>query len=135
MMDIVYASAVVLYDQQQHKVLIAKRPEDKIMPGYWEFPGGKVDEGELPEDALKREGLEELGVSLERFSPLSFISECRETYHVVVYVFVCAAWQGEPEGKEGQEIKWIEPKEVKACHMLPSNKPLFPYVESVEEYV
>jgi 8-oxo-dGTP diphosphatase len=126
----VYAAAVALVDKDG-RVLIAKRPEGKIMPGYWEFPGGKLEGNETPEQAAKREVKEEIGVSLGCFAPLSFISEKRDGYHVIVYVFVCREWQGTAEGKEEQELKWVRPMALAQENLLPGNVPLVPIIRDM----
>lgn len=128
-MKVVYASAVALVDADK-RVLIARRPKHKeIMPDYWEFPGGKVEDGETPDDCIRREAEEEVGVKLGCFTPLTFISERREGYHVIVYLYICREWDGIPRGVEDQEIKWIKPIDLaKVDDFLPANKPLIPMI-------
>ncbi len=119
------AAAVALIDPDK-RVLIAKRPEGKIMAGYWEFPGGKLHAGETPEAALKREVEEEIGITLGCFAPLGFISEAREAEHVLVLLYLCREWQGIPQPKEGQELAWVRPLKLKEYNILPGNIPLIP---------
>lgn len=127
-MKIIHAAAVVLVDTDG-RVLISSRPDYKtVMPGYWEFPGGKLEEGETPEEALRREIDEELGIKLGCFTPLSFISEPRGKYHVIVYVYICREWNGIPCPMESQGMKWVRVNELSQWDILPANKPLIPLI-------
>ncbi len=126
-LPIIYAVAAALVDRDG-RVLIAQRPEGKIMPGYWEFPGGKIEKGETPEAALKREIKEEIGVKMGCMAPLSFISETRDTYHVVVMLYVCREWEGIAQGLENQQLAWVRPMALPQYNLLPSNAPLVPIV-------
>lgn len=126
-MKTVYASAVTLVDTDK-RVLIAKRREEQIMPGYWEFPGGKLKDNETPEECARREVKEELGIELGCFAPLTFISETREDYHVIVYLYICREWQGITKGSEGQEVKWVRPLDLTKYNLLPANIPLIPVI-------
>jgi len=128
MTKIVHAAAIILVDKDK-RVLIAKRPSTaEIMPDFWEFPGGKMEEGETPEQCLNREVKEELGVDLGCHFPLTFISEKRDGYHVIVYLYVCRETKGIPSAQEGQEIKWVRPLDLKDYELLPANKPLVPMI-------
>jgi 8-oxo-dGTP diphosphatase len=124
---LVLAVAGALVDKDG-RVLIAERPEGKIMPGYWEFPGGKIEKGETPEAALRRELREEVGIELGCMAPLSFISEARKEYHVVVMLYVCREWEGIPQGMEGQAIQWVRPLDLMKHKLLPSNVALVPII-------
>jgi len=95
------------------------------MPGYWEFPGGKIEKGETPEEALRREIKEELGVELGCFWPFTFISEKRPEHHLVAFLYLCREWDGIVSALHHQELKWLRPLDLpKVENMLPSNKPL-----------
>jgi 8-oxo-dGTP diphosphatase len=120
-----YVTSGVLVDEAG-KILIAKRPDGKDMAGLWEFPGGKVKDGEVPEIALARELKEELNIqtSVGCFLPLTFISHRYETFHLIMYVFVCRKWNGIVMGAEGQECKWIRPNELVKYNMPAANMPL-----------
>ena len=106
----VLVSAVALIDADG-RVLISKRPEGKTMAGLWEFPGGKVEEKETPEDALIRELKEELGLDIAEscLAALSFASHAYTEFHLLMPLFVCRVWKGVPVPKEGQEIRWVRP--------------------------
>ena len=107
-------------------VLLAKRPQGKPLAGLWEFPGGKVEEGECPEEALVRELHEELGieVSADRLEPLTFASHAYETFHLLMPLYLCRSWRGEARGRDGQELAWVRPAELDAYPMPPADEPL-----------
>ncbi|MDX1737358.1 MAG: 8-oxo-dGTP diphosphatase MutT [Alphaproteobacteria bacterium] len=123
--DIILVVAVALIDADG-RVLIAKRPEGKSMAGLWEFPGGKVDPGETPENALIRELHEELGIDTRTscLAPLSFASHEYEDFHLLMPLFVCRMWEGEPHAKEGQELAWVRPVRLMDYPMPPADIPL-----------
>ncbi|MFC7291301.1 8-oxo-dGTP diphosphatase MutT [Hirschia litorea] len=107
-LKLVLVSAVALV-REDGCLLLAQRPEGKSLAGLWEFPGGKVEEGESPEFALVRELKEELGIDVDTqdFVPFSFASHTYETFHLLMPVFLCRKWQGEPKGCEGQSLAWV----------------------------
>jgi 8-oxo-dGTP diphosphatase len=117
--------AVALVDREG-RVLIAQRPEGKSMAGLWEFPGGKVDPGETPEDALIRELEEELGIDVSEncLAPLTFASHTYETFHLLMPLFVCRVWQGTVSPREGQALKWVHPLQLRDYPMPPADVPL-----------
>ncbi len=108
------------------RVLMARRPEGKAMAGLWEFPGGKVQSGELPEDALIRELKEELGIDVTAacLAPLTFASHSYEAFHLLMPLYVCRKWSGMAVPKEGQELKWIKPARMRDYPMPPADLPL-----------
>ena len=108
------------------RVLMAQRPEGKAMAGLWEFPGGKVQPGELPEEALIRELKEELGIDVTAacLAPLTFASHSYEEFHLLMPLYVCRKWSGMAEPKEGQELKWIKPARMRDYPMPPADLPL-----------
>jgi 8-oxo-dGTP diphosphatase len=110
------------------RVLLAQRPEGKSMAGLWEFPGGKVEPGETPEDTLIRELAEELGieVKLPCLAPLSFASHSYEKMHLLMPLYVCRRWEGTPRPLEGQKLAWVEPKKLRTYPMPPADEPLIP---------
>lgn len=117
--------AVALVDVD-NRVLIAKRPEGKSMAGLWEFPGGKVDAGELPEEALVRELKEELNIDITEscLAPLTFASHVYEDFHLLMPLYACRIWKGEMTPMEGQTLKWVRPVRLADYPMPPADGPL-----------
>ena len=124
-MKIILVSAVALIDQDG-RILIAKRPDGKSMAGLWEFPGGKVELGETPEQALVRELSEELGIKTWNscLAPMTFASHAYEDFHLLMPLFVCRKWEGIVIPKEEQELKWVYSNELKNYPMPPADKPV-----------
>ena len=118
--------AAVALVNTSNEVLIATRPAGKAMAGLWEFPGGKVDEGETPEFALTRELYEELNIETREccFSPLGFASHSYESFHLMMPLYVCRMWKGDITPMEGQEIKWVRPIDLAGHDMPPADIPL-----------
>ena len=121
----VLVAAVALIDGDG-RVLIAQRPEGKSMAGLWEFPGGKVRPGELPETALVRELQEELGLDITEtcLAPFTFASHAYDDFHLLMPLYLCRVWNGIPEPKEGQTLKWVRPERLGDYPMPPADKPL-----------
>ena len=126
-MKIVLVSAVALIDTDG-RVLLAQRPEGKSLAGLWEFPGGKVEEGETPEAALIRELDEELGIQTHAscLAPLTFASHAYEKFHLLMPLFACRRWQGVPQRREGQNLKWVRANDLRDYPMPPADIPLIP---------
>tara|TARA_R110002072_G_scaffold1429_6_gene12063 strand:+ start:99 stop:512 length:414 start_codon:yes stop_codon:yes gene_type:complete len=122
---VIYVAACALVDADK-RVLIARRPEGKPMAGLWEFPGGKIEAGETPERALMRELREELGVEpCERcLHPFAFVSHAYPEFHIVMTLFVCRQWDGFPDPREGQTLKWVRPENFKDFEMPAADVPL-----------
>lgn len=122
---LVLVAAAALVDAD-HRVLIAQRPEGKSMAGLWEFPGGKVESGERPEDALIRELAEELGVETQTacLAPLTFASHAYDDFHLLMPLYVIRRWQGMPAGREGQELAWVKPNRLRSYPMPEADAPL-----------
>lgn len=120
---LVVAAALVDID---NRVLIAKRPEGKAMAGLWEFPGGKVAPGELPERAVIRELKEELDIDVTAscLAPLTFASHSYDDFHLLMPLYVVRVWKGEPGAAEGQELKWVRPARLVDYPMPPADMPL-----------
>lgn len=126
-MKIVLVSAVALIDADG-RVLLAQRPEGKSLAGLWEFPGGKVEAGETPEAALIRELHEELGIDTWQscLAPLTFASHTYENFHLLMPLFACRRWNGTPHGREGQNLAWVRPNNLRDYPMPPADLPLIP---------
>jgi len=126
-MKMVLVSAVALIDIDG-RVLIAQRPEGKSMAGLWEFPGGKVEAGETPETALIRELQEELGINTwdSCLAPLTFASHSYERFHLLMPLFACRKWEGTPQSREGQALKWVKAAQLKEYPMPEADLPLIP---------
>ncbi len=110
------------------RVLIAQRPEGKQLAGLWEFPGGKLQEGERPEAALIRELGEELGIEVEDacLAPLTFASHVYPDFHLLMPLYVCRRWRGQVTSRENQALKWVRPQNLRDYPMPPADAPLIP---------
>jgi 8-oxo-dGTP diphosphatase len=124
---VVLVVAAALIDAQG-RVLLARRPEGKKMAGLWEFPGGKMEPGETPEAALVRELREELGIEVAAadVAPFVFASHAYEKFHLLMPVFLCRRWRGEPQPKEGQALAWVAPDRLVEYPMPPADRPIIP---------
>ncbi len=100
------------------------------MAGLWEFPGGKVEAGERPEETLIRELDEELGISVNEacLAPLTFASHAYEDFHLLMPLYVCRRWDGTPSAMEGQALKWVRPVRLRDYPMPPADEPLIPHL-------
>ena len=121
--------AVALVDTDG-RVLLAQRPPGKQLAGLWEFPGGKVDPGERPEETLIRELAEELGITVKEacLAPLTFASHAYPDFHLLMPLYVCRRWEGLPRSLEGQALKWVRPRALKDQPMPPADAPLIPFL-------
>lgn len=126
---IVLVAACALVDPDG-RVLIAQRPEGKPMAGLWEFPGGKVEAGETPEETVIRELREELGVETRAacLAPLTFASHAYGSFHLLMPLYVCRRFEGIPRPLEGQAVKWVRPKDMRSYPMPPADEPLIPHL-------
>ena len=114
-------------------VLIAQRPEGKSMAGLWEFPGGKVEPGERPEQCLIRELKEELGIAVkeECLAPLTFASHTYPDFYLLMPLYVCRRWEGFVEGREGQKLKWVRPNDLRNYPMPAADEPLISHLTTL----
>lgn len=126
-MKTILVAAVALIDVDG-RVLLAQRPPGKSLAGLWEFPGGKVEPDETPETALIRELAEELGIETWNscLAPLTFASHSYEDFHLLMPLFACRRWNGVPQPKEGQVLKWVRPSAMRDYPMPPADIPLIP---------
>lgn len=123
--QILLVSAAALIDGDG-RVLLAERPEGRSMAGLWEFPGGKVAAGETPEAALVRELHEELGIDTRQscLAPIAFASHDYADFHLLMPLFACRTWRGQPHGREGQRLAWVRPARLADYAMPPADLPL-----------
>lgn len=124
--------AAALVDDRQ-RVLLAKRPEGKPLAGLWEFPGGKVEPEESPEQALVREFREELGVELSTTctAPFTFVSQDCGRFHLLMPLYLCRRWRGTPVPREGQELAWVEADRLNDYPMPAPDKPIIPLLREL----
>ncbi len=122
---ILLVAAVALVDIDG-RVLITRRPEGKHLEGLWEFPGGKIHDGETPEAALIREMREELAIDTAEscLAPLTFASHAYDDFHLLMPLYVCRRWKGTVTPLEGQELKWVRPNALRDYPMPPADAPL-----------
>ncbi len=127
--NLVLVAACALVDTDA-RVLLAQRPADRPMAGLWEFPGGKLDAGERPEDTLIRELKEELGIAVEEncLAPLAFASHTYPDFHLVMPLYVCQRWQGTVTPLEGQKLAWVRPNRLRDYPMPPADEPLIAHL-------
>jgi len=117
--------ACVLVDSDG-KVLLAQRPKGRSMAGLWEFPGGKLEQGETPEACIIRELKEELGITAKAacLAPLTFASHAYEEFHLLMPLYVARRWQGVVTPLEGQKLAWVRLNELRSYEMPPADEPL-----------
>ncbi len=131
-LPLLFVVAAALIDGEG-RVLLAQRPEGKAMAGLWEFPGGKVNPGEIPEYALMRELEEELGIETRPtcYSPAGFASHSYDDFHLMMPLFACRMWRGEITPQEGQAIQWRYPREMFSLPMPDADRPLIHQLEAI----
>ena len=127
MTGLLLVAAGALIDQDG-RVLVARRPLDKPLGGLWEFPGGKIEAGETPEAALKRELQEELAIDICCVTPAGFASHAYPDRHLLLLLFLCREWDGVPTGPP---IQWLRPVELHRLPMPPADGPLIHLLEAV----
>ena len=128
-LDLVLVAACALVDSDG-RVLIAQRPTGKPMAGLWEFPGGKVEPGERPEQTLIRELEEELGIIVNEacLAPLTFASHVYADFHLLMPLYVCRRWEQTVTAKEGQKLAWVRPNKLRDYPMPPADVPLISHL-------
>lgn len=124
--------AVALVDGDG-RVLLAQRPEGKTMAGLWEFPGGKVETGERPEDALIRELHEELGITVKEscLAPFTFASHTYDAFHLLMPLYVCRRWEGVVQPRHHAVLKWVRPRDMGGYPMPAADLPLVPMLRDL----
>jgi len=135
-LPLVLVAACALIDSDG-RVLIAQRPEGKSMAGLWEFPGGKIETGERPEEAVIREIREELGIIIKEacLAPFVFASHSYPNFHLLMPLFLCRRWEGIAQPLEMQNIAWVKPKDLALNSarypMPPADAPLIPMLRDL----
>jgi 8-oxo-dGTP diphosphatase len=127
---LVVAAALV---DDEGRVLLQQRAPGRAMAGLWEFPGGKVEEGETPEEALVRELAEELGIEVERGSvtPACFASAPNGAAHMILLLYICRTWRGDPRALDATALQWARPREMLALDMPPADRPLIGLLDAL----
>ena len=134
--NLVLVAACALIDVDG-RILVAQRPAGKSMAGLWEFPGGKVEAGERPEDTVIREMHEELGITIKEacLAPFVFASHSYPDFHLLMPLFLCRRWEGIAQPREGQKVAWVRPKDLALqadrYPMPPADLPLIPLLRDL----
>jgi 8-oxo-dGTP diphosphatase len=130
--NVVLVAACALIDADG-RVLLAERPAGKSMAGLWEFPGGKVETGEKPEQTLIRELKEELDIDVNEacLAPLTFASHAYADFHLLMPLYVCRRWDGIVKAREGQRLAWVRPNRLKDYKMPPADEPLISHLTTL----
>ena len=104
----------------QDRAFISLRSKDKILPNFWEFPGGKIKTNESPDDTIVREVKEELSLEIDKDSlvPFSFKTYTYEKFHAIIFCYICRIWKGTPLSKNKQKILWVEIEKLKNYEFL-----------------
>ena len=110
----------------ENEILLSKRPEKKHLSGFWEFPGGKVEEGETPEKALIREVKEELNIDISNkcIAPLSFSEFDYKNFQLLLLLYICRRWDGVPMSMENNKLEWVKPNMLRDYKMPPADDAL-----------
>jgi 8-oxo-dGTP diphosphatase len=126
---VVLVIACALVDADK-RVLLAQRPPGKALAGLWEFPGGKAEAGERPEETLIRELREELGIDVREpcLAPLTFASHAYADFHLLMPLYICRRWEGHVVPREGQRLAWVRANKLRDYPMPPADLPLIPHL-------
>ena len=110
----------------ENEILLSKRPKKKHLSGFWEFPGGKVEEGETPEKALIREVKEELNIDINNkcIAPLSFSEFDYNNFQLLLLLYICRRWDGVPMSMENNKLQWVKPNMLRDYKMPPADDAL-----------
>ncbi len=129
--DLVVVAAALV--DRDGRLLVQQRPEGLSMAGLWEFPGGKIEIGETPEQALIRELAEELGIDVEQacLAPACFASDMLGDRHLLLLLYVCRKWRGIPTARHATALRWVRPVELHGLAMPPADKPLIGLLEAL----
>ncbi|AMU87893.1 (deoxy)nucleoside triphosphate pyrophosphohydrolase [Sphingopyxis macrogoltabida] len=127
---IVVAAALI---DRDGRLLVQQRPEGLSMAGLWEFPGGKIEPGETPEQALIRELGEELAIDVDHacLAPACFASDTLGDRHLLLLLYVCRKWRGTPVAQHASALRWVRPVELHGLAMPPADKPLIGLLEAL----
>ncbi|MBS0471905.1 MAG: 8-oxo-dGTP diphosphatase MutT [Proteobacteria bacterium] len=131
-MRLVLVAACALIDPDG-RVLIAQRPDGKAMAGLWEFPGGKIEPGERPEETVIREMAEELGITVREpcLAPFTFTSHTYPDFQLLMPLYVCRRWEGTPVAREHKALKWVRPRDLSGYPMPPADLPIIPMLRDL----
>ena len=131
-LKVVLVAACALIDVDG-RVLLAERPAGKSMAGLWEFPGGKLEPGERPEQTLIRELHEEIGITVSEpcLAPLTFASYAYDGFHLLMPLYICRRWEGMVVAREGQQLAWVRANKLRDYPMPPADLPLIPHLEDL----
>ena len=131
-MKLVLVVACALVDADG-RVLLAQRPEGKAMAGLWEFPGGKIEPGERPEETLIRELAEELGIVVREpcLAPFTFASHAYPEFHLLMPLYICRRWEGTVSAREKQALAWVRPNRLRDYPMPPADEPLVAHLTTL----
>ena len=126
-LTLVVACALVDADR---RVLLAQRPQGNALAGLWEFPGGKVEAGERPEQTLIRELHEEIGITVSEpcLAPLTFASHAYDSFHLLMPLYICRRWEGQVIARESQNLAWVRANKLRDDPMPPADIPLIPHL-------
>ncbi|MGH6993182.1 MAG: (deoxy)nucleoside triphosphate pyrophosphohydrolase [Caulobacteraceae bacterium] len=129
---VVFVAACVLIDPDG-RLLIGRRGPGKPFEGLWEFPGGKLEDGETPESCLIRELDEELGIGVESacLAPFVFASHPYEDFHLVLMLYLCRRWKGRPSAREHAALAWVRPEKLTDHPLLPADEPLVAWLQDL----
>lgn len=129
---LVLVAACALIDPDG-RVLIAQRPDGKAMAGLWEFPGGKIEPGERPEETVIREMAEELGITVREpcLAPFTFTSHTYPDFQLLMPLYVCRRWEGTPVAREHSALKWVRPRDLNGYPMPPADLPIVPMLRDL----